>query len=498
MSPATQRSDPIARNAAFALGSQIATATFTAVITVFLVRALEPAGYGVFVLALSFAGLVAVPNDMGVSMSAARFIAEERGNPAAIAAVLAKALKLKLVLAALSALLLIALSDPIASLYDQPDLAWPLRAVALAIVGQSFVFLFANAFVAMGRVAWQFALILSEAAIEATATIALVLLAGGATAAAFGRAIGFGCGAVIGAVLILRLLGRRAVAERRGGPPLRQLATYAGALLIIDGAYMVFSQVDVLFVGALLGTTAAGLYGAPLKLVALLHYPGLALANAVAPRVARHREHPPDVGALAGGLRLLVILQAAIAVGVLVWAEPLVDLVLSAEYGESVEVLRALAPLVFLFGFGPLVSTSVNYLGEARRRVPIAIGCLVLHVILTIVLIEEIGLTGAAISVDVAYAIYVGAHLLICRSLLALPLRPLALTALRTLPAAGALAAVLFAFGTADLGPLEWVAGAALGPAAFLIALIVARETSWRELGELTRGIRRDLRRAPA
>lgn len=497
MSP-SNGSDSITRNAFFALASQLATASFTAAITVFLVRALDPGGYGLFALALGFAGLVALPADFGVSSSSARYIAERRGDASAIAAVLWKALMLKLVLTSLIAATLIALAGPIAGLYDQPALAWPVRGVAIALLAQNILFLFASAFVAMGRIAWQFVATLSEAAIEATATVTLVLLAGGATAAAFGRAVGYVCGALLAAALIIRLLGRRAVTERRGAPKLRQLALYAGALLIVDGAYAVFNYADVLIVGALLGATAAGIYGAPLKLVALLHYPGLALAQAIAPQMARHSDEPAEVGAFVGGLRLILIVQTPIAVGVAVWAEPIVSLLLGPGYEQSADVLRALAPFIFLSGIGPLVSIAVNYLGEARRRIPIAVGSALLHIILTVFLVESIGIIGAAVSTSATYGLYVGGHIWICRWLVGLPLRPLIATVARTIPAGAALAAVLLAIGTGDLGAVQWIAGIVGGTIAFLALLIVTGETSPSELSRLPDVFRRRLRRAEA
>ena len=59
-----------------------------------------------------------------------------------------------------------------------------------------------------------------------------------------------------------------------------------------------------------------------------------------------------------------------------VWATPIVDLLLGPSYGESVDVLRALAPYVLLASLGPLLSLTVNYLGEARSRIPLAIGAI--------------------------------------------------------------------------------------------------------------------------
>ena len=72
--------DTITRNTAFALASQIATASFTAILTIVLVRVLGPEDYGVFALALSVASLVFLPADFGISQSTARFVAEHRGE----------------------------------------------------------------------------------------------------------------------------------------------------------------------------------------------------------------------------------------------------------------------------------------------------------------------------------------------------------------------------------------------------------------------------------
>ena len=485
--------DPIARNAAFAFAAQLATAAFTGVVTIFLVRELGPSGYGVFALALGFASIALLPADFGITQSAARFIAERRGDSEAVADVLVNALRLKLALTSAFAVILIALAGPIASLYDAPSLEWPLRGVAVALLGQSVMLLFSNAFVALGRISTSFRLIFSESAIEATSIAVLVLVFGGAGAATAGRAVGYGAGALIGAVLAFRLIGRRALANRRGAPSRRRLVRYAGALLVIDASYAVYGQVDLLLVGGLLGTGAAGIYGAPVKLTTFTHYPGLAAANAVAPRMARHADHPPDLPSFERALRYLVLFQAALVAPMVVWAEPISDLLLGPAYSESAEVIRALAPLVFLKGFAPLLSLSVNYVGEARRRVPIAIGLVVLALVLTIVGIETIGVVGAAVGMDVAFAFYVVAHLWLCRSIIGVPLRPLARTFAAATLAAVAFAAVLFALGTSDISAVAWVAGVAGGTLAFLGVLVATGELALSELVGTARGLARGL-----
>lgn len=490
--------ESIRRNAVFAMAVQLTTAAFTAGLTLYLVRALGPSNYGIFALAASFGALLLLPADFGITQSAARFIAERRGNRADIAAVLASALKLKLAAAALFSAALLLAAGPISAAYEQPALVWPLRGIALAVLGQSLMMLYQYAFVAIGRVQMNLRLIFSESAVEVGASVALVLLGAGAAGASFGRAIGYGFGALFGLGLAARFFGRRSVNVRRAdaGQIARQVAGYASALLVIDLAYTALSQVDVLLIGAILGSASVGFFQPPVKLITFLHYPGLALANAVAPRLARHERLAPSVGAFERSLRGLIVLQAAIVAPVVAWASPIVELLLGSEYGESAVVLRALAPYIFLAGIAPLVSVGVNYLGEARRRVPIAIAALVVNLAIDLALLGKIGIVAGAIGTDVAFAIYVPAHFMICRRLLGLRLRPLLLTLSRALVAAGAMAGVLAAVGTSNLSLLDWTVGGAGGLLAFLVVLLATRELTIQELRDGWRALAGRLRRS--
>jgi hypothetical protein len=68
MTPAAEREaeessagGTIGGNTAYAFASQVATAAFTAAVTVYLVRALGPDGYGLLALALAFGGILLRP-----------------------------------------------------------------------------------------------------------------------------------------------------------------------------------------------------------------------------------------------------------------------------------------------------------------------------------------------------------------------------------------------------------------------------------------------------
>ena len=223
--------------------------------------------------------------------------------------------------------------------------------------------------------------------------MALVLAGAGAAGAAFGRAIGYLLGAAAGVYAIRRALGRDAVrvSARPAAEVRRPIMGYAWSVAVADVSWTAFTQVDALLIGGLLTTAAVGVFQAPMRLLAFLSYPSTAVAVAVAPRLA---------GAAPGGrrlpraCRLVVLVQAVLVAPLVVWPQPIVSLVLGSDHHVSVAVLRAIAPYAFLLGLAPLVSTSLNHLGEARRRIPIVVGSLLVNLAIDVALIPRIGVVG--------------------------------------------------------------------------------------------------------
>lgn len=482
------RPNSIKRNTALALLAQLTGAAFTGALTIFLARKLGSGGYGILALALGIAGLVLLPSDFGVSNSVARFVAEQRGNQARVEAVLADGLRLKLFAAITISILLGALAEPIASAYGIHTLTWPIRGVAIALFGQSMMQI-GSVFVAVGRVDLLFRTAFAESAVELTATIGLVLAGGGVTGAAFGRGIGYLVGATATIMLLARLLGPRILPDSlRFGTDAKRIATYAGILLVIDGAYTAFSQIDVLIIGGYLGASSVGIFSAPLRLITFLAYPGVAVSSGVAPRLARGSAGEPNVRAFGTGLRLLLIVQAAITAFVLGWSGLMVEIGLGGGYKESASVLRALAPFVFLSGFGPLVSISANFLGKASRRLPVAIMTVAINVTLDLVLIPKIGVIGGAVGTDAAYALYAPAHLFICQRTLQIDLRPAFRTFVRATVACASLTGVLLFFGGSLAHVWRTVLGGVAGITVFCLVLWLTHEFTASEARNVLAG----------
>src|SRR3954453_20657884 len=449
----------IVRNAIFAGVSKISGAAFTAVLTIFLVRYLGPEEYGVFVLALGVGALMTVPADLGISVSVARFIAERRGDPGAMANFVADAIRLKIFVTGAASLALLALAEPVANAYDTSELAWPLRILAIATFGQSVMIMWATIFEALGRISVYVRVVVAESALETTGSIVIGLLGTGAPGAMVGRAAAYSFAAGFGLILLARTI-HRSIRPRRGGHGhARRILGYGSALVIVDGAFTLFSTIDVLLIGAILSVSAVGLFEAAYRLAGLLFFIGGPVRSAVAPRLTRGAGGP-DHEALETALRYMVLVQGVVLAPLIVWAEPITRIILGTEYLGSVDTLRALAPFALLITVSPLLAGAANYLGAAARRVPIAIAAVAVNAGIDVALLKRIGIIAAAIGTDVAYALYVGAHLRLCQDVAGLRLRPLVAPFVGSLAAAGGMALVLLVFGTGEIAvPLVVVGG---------------------------------------
>jgi O-antigen/teichoic acid export membrane protein len=484
------------RNTLLAFLTQLATGAFTAFITIYLVRTLGPADFGLFSLAVSIAALVMLPSDFGISGSASRFIAERFGDWRAVAVLMSDALRLKLVVSGLVSLVLIVLAGPIAEAYGEPELAWPIRWMAFAVLFQGLVGFYRYAFLAMRDAGVGFRIVVGESAIEAGATVLLVTLAGGAASASAGRAVGYAFGTALAVAITLKRLGLLAFTRSgRIGEARRKLARYAGALFAIDAAFSASVNMAPLMIGGFLGSREVGLFSAPSRLIVLLQYPGVAVANSVSPLMSRGENHEPNVPLYTNALRYLIVLQALLVAPIVVWADPIVDLVLGDGYERSADLLRELGPYIFVAGLSGVLAGGLNYLGEAKRRVPIAIGDVILTAALTAGGLATIGLSGAAYAADLVSVLYALVHIWILRILVQLPVGKLALSLARSLAAGAAMAGVMLLFGSEDLAVWEWFAGGAAGLAAFVVVIVASGEVSLAQLRALPRTVRERARR---
>jgi stage V sporulation protein B len=497
--PATSRAagpsaeDSVTRNAGFAFATKMVGAALTAALTIFLGRRLTASEYGAFAFALSLVLIAQLVADLGLTSSASAFLGARRRDLPAAAMVLRTTLGMKVVLAASTSAVLFAVAAPLCDVFGVPEATAATRVIAVSLFSESLFLLVLATFVSLARVRNNTIIAFWESVTETTASVVLVLLGAGAAGAAAGRAIGYTVGVLVGVVLLRRLLGPLGPGHPRLTPEIRrQVLNYSAALIVVDAAFRVFESIDVLLIAALLGSSeSVGAFQLPMRLVMFLDYPAGAVSVAVAPRLSQGPDGP-DLRTFTTALRLTTMLQMIFVAPLLVWPETVISVLFGDKYPEAPAVLRGLVPFVVFSGIAQLVTVSVNYLGEGRRRVPIAVLMLAVNVVIDLILLPRIGVVGGAIGTSVAYAIWVPSHVQILRRRAGLILRPVLVTSARTLLAAGAMCLVLLALGTG--GDLAWwriAAGAILGPAAYLATLAATGELRGEDVSLLRRRLTR-------
>lgn len=484
--PARHRDGRVSRDALLALLAQMVGAVLTAVLTIFLGRTLSPAQFGYFTFALSVIAVASLLADLGVTTSSGRFLAERRADIPEAAAVLRTTMRLKLRIGIPAAVALFVLAGPLCDTFGAPGALWAVRGCAIVLLAQSIFGLFLAAFIALGTLRYNVLLATVESVTEAVATFSLVLLSASAASAAFGRATGFVIAAGVGVAVAHRTIGRMRGhrAADASVVPASRILGYAGPLLLVEAAFRTFASIDVLLIAAIIGGGAQiAAFGIPMRLAVFLEFPSAAVSSAVAPRLARRRSE--DIAVLLRSMRYLILFQMLLTAPLLIWPETIIHLLFGGKYHHAPAVLRGLAPYVFLGGLANLTTLTVNYIGLARSRVPIAIAMLSVNVLIDVILLPRVGVVGGAIGTSVAYMIWVPAHAWILRREIGLKIRPLLLTTARSSVAGAVLVGVLALLGTGVVPIPVMVVGAVAGPAAYVATLFALKELTGADVAVL-------------
>lgn len=175
-------------------------------------------------------------------------------------------------------------------------------------------------------------------------------------------------------------------------------------------------RVDTLLVGFFLSPVAVSYYAISGQVVRFIVTPLSALSFTISPtfgaqkaagnvdRISRIYEET---------LVNTLLLYAPAGAGIILLAEPLIDLVLGAEYAGAVPVLQVLGLYVILTAVQQISDNGLDYLGRARERAVARLVTAILNVGFNIVLIPTIGVVGAAVATVATRGLYTAANVFI-------------------------------------------------------------------------------------
>jgi O-antigen/teichoic acid export membrane protein len=169
------------------------------------------------------------------------------------------------------------------------------------------------------------------------------------------------------------------------------------------------SRTDVLLLGLLLGTTAAGLYHAPHRVVTALFWIPHFVALALLPILSRASvESPERLGRLYQRTLGSAVLFGMPAVAGLLWIAPgLTVLLFGQEFIPAVPVLRILAILVLLACLSKIMSACLLACNREERWVRHQWKAALVNFVGNLALIPWLGIVGAALATLIAEALLV-------------------------------------------------------------------------------------------
>lgn len=400
-----------------AFAGQIVSVISGAVLTVALARLLDPDGYGLLFLAISVLGIIKLFSKLGVAKSTAKYIAEyKETDPGQLRNIIRFGFLLNLGVIIVVCVVLLFTHEYIAQLIGEPDL------VPFLLFGVFFIV--SSTILTFIRLALQ-----GFEAIEATAVLriidrgsrtalalGLVVLGYGALGALVGYILAYLLAAFVGLVYLYRRYYQSFSVEIVESGLKRRIAEYTIPLTATSTANVLDKRVDTILVGFFIGPVAVAYYTIGKQVVQFIETPMSALGFTLAPTYgAQQAKGKSNTAAqmyeesLSHGL-LLYIPAAA---GLVLVAEPLIQLVFGTDYTGAIPVLQVLAVYAVLMSVTKLTSNGLDYLGRARERAIVKGISAVLNVVLNVILIPWIGVVGAAVATVITYSMYTLANVYI-------------------------------------------------------------------------------------
>lgn len=388
-----------------------------AVLIVLLARLMDPDEYGLLFLAISVFGMVELFSKLGIAHSTARYVAEYKETDSGqIRHILRFGLGLNILTILIVCIGFLIAHEHIADVIGEPEL------IPLLLAGVGYIAL--HTLMGFTRRTLQgFEAIKAAASIHVVDrvarlvfAVALVVAGLGAIGALIGYIAAFGVAAALG-------LGWLFLRYYRGRPPTavepglrRRLAEYTVPLTATSTANVLDKRVDTILVGFFIGPVAVAYYTIGKQVVTFIETPISALGFTITPTLAAEtaKGNPESAAriyeeSLFHGLALYI----PAAAGLVLVAEPTVELVFGSGYVGAVPVVQVLAIYAVAMAITKLTSHGLNYLGRAKERA-IAKGLTsVMNVGLNIALIPTIGVVGAALATVITYSLYTLANVYI-------------------------------------------------------------------------------------
>ncbi len=252
----------------------------------------------------------------------------------------------------------------------------------------------------------------------------------------------------------------------------------------LAGAFVkIYTNVDVVLLTKLAGTTAAGLYSVPYKLTFAFQFIPMAFTAALFPAMSRaYAEDKTKLGDLLyKALWALSIIVAPIIAGLVALGPEIVHTIYGDAYAASILPTQWLVfTLIFIFLDFPIGSLLNGSDRQATQTMLMGIA-MVVSLVLNLVLIPILGVMGAVVASVVSHAVLMFGGLIAINRFLDWPRLKFLSLSVRVTMAATAMGATVWIAKT----HLPFIASIVLGALAYTLFSFVFRTVSMTDLRDL-------------
>gem|GEM_PF-875931 len=248
---------------------------------------------------------------------------------------------------------------------------------------------------------------------------------------------------------------------------------------------VVLAEADRFLLQGFSGTHAVGIYSAVYQIANGAVIPSSLIMAATFPIFSRLYDRPDGRAQVAilmpGVIRLFLVVAVPVMVGLAVVSRPLLDLLTPRSYAVHSGLMLPVLAGVFFLGIGQYTTLGLLLAKRSELLMAVLAAAACSNVLLNLIMIPQLGMSGAAFATLVAYVVYACSGAVVGRRFLrfTVPVRSVA----RIFAAAASMALVAFVVGQVmGASTLSLAAAILCGAAAYGAVLLLA--------GELTTVIR--------
>ena len=385
----------LARNTAFLLVATLFTNLAAFVWNVYLARYLGTAGFGILSTALALTGIFSILADLGIGTYITREIAR---NPGGAGELVAAGLGNRIILSCIVFVLI--LLFPLTGLYSGTAAAVIVFIAGYMLLG-SFSSFFNSIFQGFQRMEYQTVWNILNSLFILVGVLAVVWLGGSVVQVAVAYLIAAALSLVYSAATFTRRFFTPGLSFSRD--MIREAIPFG----ITSVFSLIYFWIDSVMLSLMKGDVSVGLYNAPYRLLTVIASLYGVYLTAVFPVMSRFHVESEDSLRFTymRSLKYLIIIAVPLIFTVFTLAGPLIELIFSAKYLESVPALRV---LIIATAFMFINGVSSSLLGSANRQITVTriTGVAALfNVTLNLALIPRFDFMGASVATVITEAL---------------------------------------------------------------------------------------------